>query len=50
MVDESINSMIASFEKKPDMKGIPIKAILDIPRMVIVIGEWIVDDPIWRMS
>lgn len=34
----NINSIITSFEKNPDMNGIPIKAILLIPKIEIVNG------------
>lgn len=32
-LEVSINSIITSFEKKPDINGIPIRAILLIPRI-----------------
>lgn len=32
-LEVNINSIITSFEKKPDINGIPIRAILLIPKM-----------------
>lgn len=43
-------SIIESFEKNPDMKGAPIKAILLTPKIVNVIGEFIKFKPIIRIS
>lgn len=43
-------SIIASFEKNPDMNGIPIKANLVIPKIEGVSGELIILIPIVRIS
>lgn len=37
-LEVNINSMMTSFEKNPDMNGIPIRAILLIPRIDIIRG------------
>lgn len=44
------DSIIASFEKNPDMNGIPINAIDDKPRIDIGIGNEENIDPMWRIS
>lgn len=48
--DEIIFSIIESFEKNPDINGIPIKDIFEIPIMDIVTGEFFIIDPMCRIS
>lgn len=48
--DEIKASMMASLEKKPDIKGTPIKAIVVIPRVELVSGFDKVVIPILRIS
>ena len=43
-------SMIASFEKKPARKGVPVSARLPIVREAVVIGRRWWRPPIFRMS
>lgn len=50
ILDEIILSIIESFEKNPDMKGIPIKAILFTPKIDKVRGRWDRLIPIIRIS
>lgn len=50
ILDEIIFSMITSFEKNPDINGIPIRAILVIPRVEIIKGLYIKFDLIIRIS
>lgn len=47
LFDDIMNSIIASFEKKPDMKGIPIKAIEFKPRNDEINGVYENCDDIW---
>lgn len=46
----NIVSMMASFEKNPDMKGMPIRARLDTPKIVCVVGVLYVFILIIRIS
>lgn len=50
ILDNNINSMIASLEKNPDINGVPIKANLFNPNMVNGMGEDENIDVICRMS
>lgn len=45
-----IFSIIESFEKNPDINGIPIKDRFDILKMHKVMGQLYNIDPIWRIS
>lgn len=48
--DVFIASIMASFEKKPDRKGMPVKAKLPIVRVDEVNGRSLCKPPIFRMS
>lgn len=48
--DEIIFSKIISFEKNPDINGIPIRAILFTPKIDKIIGKFIKFIPIIRIS
>lgn len=50
ILEEIIFSMIISFEKKPEVKGSPIRAALVRPKIVVVIGILIVFILIIRIS
>lgn len=48
--EDIIFSIMESLEKNPDMNGIPIRAILLIPNILSVIGEFLKFSPIIRIS
>lgn len=49
-IDFIIISIIISFEKNPDINGIPIKAIIERPITEAIIGEFFIMLPICRIS
>lgn len=50
ILDEIIFSIIESFEKNPDINGIPINDKFEIPNILRVAGYNLNIDPIWRIS